>query len=215
MATIVNSIATAAKSLPSSVPIGNENDKIYIIMTKTHGDTAWETFNRRFDILFGEDCRDPVTGRLHHLRRGACGLDMVIKDIRVLLARYEAELQYNVMRIKLKRLLTEVAHLRYVVLHIRIPIVLPIETLRSGVPVESLAGTTIPGSLGERTLGHEAGAGSSTATTENALAALAEKILDPNYKKPGTKKKKRARTGAATKAGPVPKGAHKNVKGEQ
>jgi hypothetical protein len=32
-------------------------------------DTPHETFNRRFDAMFAEDCRDS-DGRLHHVRQG-------------------------------------------------------------------------------------------------------------------------------------------------
>jgi hypothetical protein len=74
-------------------------------MSGNEGEDTWQTFNKRFDALFAEDCRDGQ-GRLHHIRRGEFGMDMVVQylstlDITLLpldlvakkLDRLEAELE--------------------------------------------------------------------------------------------------------------------------
>ena len=74
-------------------------------MTSDEGEDTWQTFNKRFDALFAEDCRDGQ-GRLHHIRRGEFGMDKVVQylstlDINLLpldlvakkLDRLEAELE--------------------------------------------------------------------------------------------------------------------------
>ena len=37
----------------------------------------WLTFNRHFDALFAEDCRDKNTGHLHHIRHGKNVMDAI------------------------------------------------------------------------------------------------------------------------------------------
>ena len=74
-------------------------------MTGNEGEDTWQTFNKRFDALFVEDCHDGQ-GWLHHIRRGEFGMDMVVQylstlDINLLLLdlvakkldRLEAELE--------------------------------------------------------------------------------------------------------------------------
>ena len=46
-------------------------DKIYKVMHTTDGETPHETFNRWFDALFGEDCRNS-SGHLREARNGSC-----------------------------------------------------------------------------------------------------------------------------------------------
>lgn len=42
-------------------------------MSSPEGKDEWQTFNRRFDTMFGEDCCDKE-GRLHHIHRGPHGM---------------------------------------------------------------------------------------------------------------------------------------------
>lgn len=70
---LVRRIQDMSKSLPQTVPESTKEGKLYEVMTTMNGDSHWETFNRRFDNLFGEHCRDK-NGRLYHLRRGKYGL---------------------------------------------------------------------------------------------------------------------------------------------
>ncbi|EPS96491.1 hypothetical protein FOMPIDRAFT_1100993, partial [Fomitopsis schrenkii] len=74
---LVQDITELNKKLPPTIREGSKQDKLYEVMTKIDSETAWATFNRRFDILFAEDCRDE-NGRLHHIRRGRFGMNTVI-----------------------------------------------------------------------------------------------------------------------------------------
>jgi hypothetical protein len=74
--TLITSILTLSNSLPTSIPHGTIRDKISTVLNTAEGETAFETFNRRFDALFGEDCRDS-SGRLHHIRQGKNGMGLV------------------------------------------------------------------------------------------------------------------------------------------
>ena len=53
---LVKEIITLSNVLPISVPQGTEGDKIWSVMNRDAGETAHETFNQRFDAMFGEDC---------------------------------------------------------------------------------------------------------------------------------------------------------------
>jgi hypothetical protein len=73
-------------------------------------DTPHETFNGRFDALFGEDCRDS-DGRLHHVRQGKFGMGLVVS--------YLSKINWtgfplDLVELKLQRLVTELKYLQYV-----------------------------------------------------------------------------------------------------
>ena len=65
---VIDKIIKLGSQLPDAVPIGTQDDKLWTVMNM-HEEDPWQTFNRRFDIVFGENCRDK-NGRLYHLRRG-------------------------------------------------------------------------------------------------------------------------------------------------
>lgn len=103
--TSISHITNLCKEIPINIPIGNRRSKIHLVMSGNEGEDTWQTFNKRFDALFAEDCRDGQ-GRLHHIRRGEFGMDMVVQylstlDINLLpldlvakkLDRLEAELE--------------------------------------------------------------------------------------------------------------------------
>ena len=46
-------------------------------MNAVEGDDPHETFNRRFDALFAENCRDS-NGRLHYVCQGKLGMGLII-----------------------------------------------------------------------------------------------------------------------------------------
>ena len=73
---LINNIVSLTRSLPTSVPLATDEDRIFAVMSSPEGESTWHTFNKRFDALFGEDCRDS-TGQLHHIRRGRLGMDKV------------------------------------------------------------------------------------------------------------------------------------------
>jgi len=66
-------VKSLAGCLPLTLPIATKNDKIFEVFENipvpTDGSAHWKTFNRRFDILFGEDVRD-LQGRLLHVTSG-------------------------------------------------------------------------------------------------------------------------------------------------
>ncbi|KAI0262143.1 hypothetical protein BGY98DRAFT_940506 [Russula aff. rugulosa BPL654] len=70
---LVKDITMHSNALPPSILQGTKADKIWNVMKVDERDTAHETFNMRFDAMFGEDCRDSG-GRLHHISRGKFGL---------------------------------------------------------------------------------------------------------------------------------------------
>ncbi|KAJ7658004.1 hypothetical protein B0H17DRAFT_1145720 [Mycena rosella] len=67
------------------------------------------TFNRPFDILFGEDCRGG-DGRLKNIRRGALGMTCVV-DYLESIHWASAGLPLDLAQIKLQRVVAELEHL--------------------------------------------------------------------------------------------------------
>ena len=81
-------------------------------MHSEEGETAHETFNRHFDAMFGEDCRD-TAGRLQHVRKGKLGL--------VIVCAYLSKIDWadnfllDIVEIKPQRLVAELRHHKYAV----------------------------------------------------------------------------------------------------
>lgn len=79
-------------------------------MKAAERDTPHETFNRRFDALFAEDCRDS-DGRLHHVRQGKLGMGLVVQY----LSKIDwTSFPLDLVELKLQRLIIELKHLQYV-----------------------------------------------------------------------------------------------------
>ncbi|KAJ7339904.1 hypothetical protein DFH08DRAFT_247702 [Mycena albidolilacea] len=74
--------------LPDTIPEASEAGDIVRVITTVHGidESVRGTFNRRFDILFGADCRTP-DGRLKNIRRGDFGMGCVIDYLESTLRR--------------------------------------------------------------------------------------------------------------------------------
>jgi hypothetical protein len=108
---LVKVIATLSNGLPQSIPLGTKEDKIWMVMHTEERETAHETFNRRFDAMFGEDCRD-IAGRLQHIRKGKLGLGSVC----VYLSKIDwaDDFPLIIVEIKLQRLIAELQHYQYV-----------------------------------------------------------------------------------------------------
>jgi len=108
-------LKTIAKKIPLTVSLATKTDKIPEIFKSIpvprDADKHWEVFNRRMDLLFGEDVRDSA-GRLKYFRRGALGLDMVIKYIQE--ESEHSTLIWDLAQIKVDRLITEIETLMYV-----------------------------------------------------------------------------------------------------
>ena len=107
---LVKEIATLSNSLSDAVPKGSKDDKIWFVMDSEECENPHETFNRRFDALFAEDCRDS-NGRLHYLCQGKFGMGLVVS--------YLSKIDWtgfplDLVEIKLQRLITELKFLQYV-----------------------------------------------------------------------------------------------------
>jgi hypothetical protein len=106
---LVKNIVALSSSLPKSVPNATTQDKIWIVMHTQEGETTFETFNKRFDALFGEDCRD-ADGHLHHIRQGKNGMGLVCAYLNKI--KWTSNIPLDLVEIKLQRLFTELQHLR-------------------------------------------------------------------------------------------------------
>ena len=78
--------------------------------TEKH-DTPHETFNRRFDALFAENCRDS-NGRLHLVRQGKFGMGLVVSYLSKI--NWSTGFPLDLVELKLQRLITELKGLQYV-----------------------------------------------------------------------------------------------------
>jgi hypothetical protein len=111
----LNVLDTLAKSLPESVPLAKKSDAIYKLFEKipVPKDPAshFEVFNRRMDILFGNDVRHKKTGRLINMKRGAFGIDLVLTYIKE--ATEAGFLIWDVAVIKINRLIEEIEIIWY------------------------------------------------------------------------------------------------------
>jgi hypothetical protein len=105
---LVKEIITLSNVLPPSVPPGTKDDKIWSVMNGDAGETAHETFNRRFDAMFGEDCRDSM-GRLQYIRRGQLGLGLVCNYLSAI--NWLDSFPLDIVEIKLQRLATDLKFL--------------------------------------------------------------------------------------------------------
>jgi hypothetical protein len=101
---LVKEITGASSRLPSSIQQGSKTDKIWSVLNADAGETAHETFNKRFDALFAEDCRDSA-GRLHYIRRGKLGMGLICSYL--LEIDWDDGFPLDLVEIKLKRLAGE------------------------------------------------------------------------------------------------------------
>jgi len=93
------------------VPNGSVKDKIYVVMHIQEGDMLFETFNKRFDMLFGQDCHNS-DGRLHHIYQGKNDMGVICAYLNKI--DWNCNFPLDLAKIKLLRLKTELTHLRYV-----------------------------------------------------------------------------------------------------
>ncbi|KAI0245845.1 hypothetical protein BJV78DRAFT_1287088 [Lactifluus subvellereus] len=105
---LVKEIGILSNSLSDAVPKGSKDDKIWSVMNTEECDTPHETFNRRFDALFAEDCRDS-DGRLHHVRQGKLGMGLIVSYLSKI---NWTDFPLDLVELKLRRLITELKHLQ-------------------------------------------------------------------------------------------------------
>jgi hypothetical protein len=110
-------LKTLASVLPNTVRLATETDIIHQVFTRcpvpqngASGEQHWQTFNRRLDILFGENVRNS-DGCLQHIMQGPFGMDMVIRYIEK--ATATGELLVDAAMPKIERLVKELQFLTY------------------------------------------------------------------------------------------------------
>ena len=108
---LVKEIATLSHSLSDSVPKGSKDGKIWSVMNTEEADSPHETFNRRFDALFGEDCRDE-DGHLRHVHQGKLGMGLINSYLSKI--NWTKGFPFDLVEIKLQCLVTELKHHQYV-----------------------------------------------------------------------------------------------------
>ena len=74
-------------------------------------ETPHETFNRRFNAMFAEDCCDSV-GRLHYVHQGKLGMGLVVSYLSKI--NWTTGFPLDLVELKLQRLITELKNLQYV-----------------------------------------------------------------------------------------------------
>jgi hypothetical protein len=113
-ASLIVKLISLCQGLPASVPKAKKDDQIYRVITDVSEANPWQSFNRKFDILFGEDCRDNK-GYLSNIRRGRYGMGAVctyLKSINTEDSWFLAELAV----IKLERICQELIKLKCVLI---------------------------------------------------------------------------------------------------
>jgi hypothetical protein len=108
---LVKEISTLSSSLLDSVPKGTKDDKIWSVMNTDELETPHETFNRRFDAMFAEDCRDS-DGHLHYVRQGKLGMGLVVSYLSKI--NWTTGFPLDLVELKLRRLVTGLKTLQYV-----------------------------------------------------------------------------------------------------
>src|SRR6266478_3139421 len=110
---LVKEIGALSGSLSDAIPKGSKDSKIWSVMNTKEGnghDAPFETFNCRFDALFGEDCHD-LHGRLHHICQGKLGMGLVV----LYLSKINwADFPLDLVELKLQCLIAELQHLQCV-----------------------------------------------------------------------------------------------------
>jgi hypothetical protein len=111
---LIKEIGSLSNSLADSVPKGTKDDKIWSVMNSEECDTLHETFNRRFDALFAEDCCD-AEARLHYVRQSKLGMGLVVSYLSKI--NWTLGFPLDLVELKLQSLVTELKHLQYAIFH--------------------------------------------------------------------------------------------------
>ncbi|KAF8808695.1 hypothetical protein BYT27DRAFT_7041185, partial [Phlegmacium glaucopus] len=101
---LIKEISTLSNSLLDSVLKGSKDDKIWSVMNTEECDSPHETFNRRFNALFAEDCCDS-DGCLHHVRQGKFGMGLVVSYLSKI--NWTTGFPLDLVELKLQHLVTE------------------------------------------------------------------------------------------------------------
>jgi hypothetical protein len=107
---LVKDIGMLSCTLADSIPKGSKDNKIWAVMNTSECNTPFETFNKCFNALFGEDCRN-ADGCLQHICQGKLGMSLVVLYLSKL---NWTDFLLDLVEIKLQRVVTELKHLQYV-----------------------------------------------------------------------------------------------------
>ena len=104
-AAVVEAITLLTKNLPSNIPKGKREGKLYQVLTNNNycGETPWETFNKCMDAMFGEDCWN-IEGHLENVCWGWFGMDIVTKYLCLAIDLPGAKAFHIPMMLKLEHL---------------------------------------------------------------------------------------------------------------
>ncbi|KAJ7459621.1 hypothetical protein B0H11DRAFT_1924246 [Mycena galericulata] len=97
--------------LPDTVAEASDTDDVHRVITTLSGidGSVAGTFNHRFDVLFGQECRDS-DGRLKNIRRGDYGMLCVVEYLQSI--HWEsAGIPLDLAQLKLARIVEELEHI--------------------------------------------------------------------------------------------------------
>lgn len=101
---MISQLKTLAEGLPTSIPLAKKGDKIEHVLANATGDDAFHTFNRRYDALFGLDCRRH--GRMIYVHRGERGMLAYCRYLESI-DLSDKSLQLSLMELRLSTLIAE------------------------------------------------------------------------------------------------------------
>jgi hypothetical protein len=106
---LVKDISLLCTTLSDAIPKATKTDKIWSVMNTEESDVSFETFNQRFDALFGDDCRDS-NGRLHHVLQGKFGMGVVVFYLAKI--NWTIDFPLDLVELKLQCLIRELKQLQ-------------------------------------------------------------------------------------------------------
>lgn len=117
---LLSSFNKLKKSLPTAVSLASKNSRIVEVFTNkpvpSNPIECWEVFDSRLNALYGEDLRDPKSGRLPNVERGKHGLDLVSSYIHNMVKANT--ITWDAALPKMQRLVNELESVKYVFIQI-------------------------------------------------------------------------------------------------
>jgi hypothetical protein len=102
---LVKEIGVLSNTLSDSMLKASKAGKIWLVMNSEECEIPHETFNRQFDALFGENCRDS-NSRLHYVQQGKFGMGVIVSYL--LKVNWAVDFPLDLVKIKLQRLIMEI-----------------------------------------------------------------------------------------------------------
>jgi hypothetical protein len=110
-ASLIITLTSLCQQLPSSIPKATKDGWVYHVVTSVNEDDPWQSFNHKFDLLFGEDCHNQK-GHLHNIRCGKYGMGVVCTYLKGINTE-EPWFLTDLVAIKLDHICKEVIKLKY------------------------------------------------------------------------------------------------------